>query len=517
MNRKEFLKRIEADEIWDIVIIGGGSTGLGSALDAASRGYNTLLLEKFDFGKGTSSKSTKLVHGGVRYLAQGNIKLVVEALKERGRLLKNAPHITSVQSFVLPVYSYWDKWFYGLGLKMYEWLSGKWSLGKTTIHSKNETLKLLPSINSNKLKGSIQYYDGQFDDSRLCIDIALTAVKHAATVLNYFEVQEFRKEENKIVALTAINSFSQKKYTIRSKVFINATGVFSDELMKQDDVNHENVITASQGIHLVIDKKYFAGNNALLIPKTTDGRVLFAVPWHNKVIVGTTDTEVKKILDEPKATNDEIEFVIENFNQYAKTPITRNQVESVFAGLRPLVSSASKKKSAFISREHSIFISSSGLVTITGGKWTTYRKMAKDAVDNAIFISGLERRECVTKNLQIAEWNLPIDTSHHLHIYGKNKDEIEKIASEKNIYKEKIHPNFPYINAEIIWFVRNEMALTLEDVLARRTRMLFLNAITTLLIAEKVAKLMAVELMQDENWVNEQLQKFNTTAQSYLL
>lgn len=517
MNRNEFIKRIEANEIWDIVIIGGGSTGLGSALDAASRGYKTLLLEKIDFGKGTSSKSTKLVHGGVRYLAQGNIKLVIEALKERGRLLKNAPHITSVQSFVLPVYSYWDKWFYGIGLKMYEWLSGKWSLGKTTIHSKNETLKLLPSIHNQNLKGSIQYYDGQFDDARLCVDIALTSVKHGATVLNYFKVEEFIKEGNKIVSLIAKDTISQIKYTIRSKAFINATGVFSDELMRQDDAHHKNIITASQGIHLVIDKKYYSGNNALLIPKTTDGRVLFAVPWHNKVIVGTTDTEVIKILDEPKATNEEIDFVITNFNQYAKNRIAKNNIESVFVGLRPLVSSASKKKSAFISREHSIFISSSGLVTIAGGKWTTYRKIAKDAVDNAIFVSGLERKECVTKNLKIGVWNLPIETDNPFHIYGDNKIEIEKIISKNIVWKEKIHPDFPYTNAEIIWVIRNEMALTLEDVLARRTRMLFLNTKATMAIAHQVAKIMATELQQNEKWINNQLQEFNSTTQSYLL
>ena len=517
MKRNEFVKRLENEEVWDIVIIGGGATGLGSAVDAASRGYKTLLLEKFDFGKGTSSRSTKLVHGGVRYLAQGNIKLVIEALKERGRLLKNAPHITSVQSFVLPVYSYWDKWFYGIGLKLYEWLSGKWSLGKTSIHSKATTLKLLPSINCKNLKGSIQYFDGQFDDARLCIDLALTAVEHGAVVLNYVDVQEFIKEENKIVAINATDKTCNKEFTIRSKSFINATGVFSDELMKKDDGLHENIITASQGIHLVVSQKYFKGNHALLIPKTTDGRVLFAVPWLNKIIVGTTDSEVNQLLNEPIALEQEVNFVLDNFNQYAETPISKNQIESVFAGLRPLVKSKSKEKSAFISREHSIFISPSRLVTITGGKWTTYRIMAKDAIDNAVFISGLERKECVTKKLKIGAWSLPIDTSNHLSIYGENKNKIENIIDENILLKEKVHPDFPYINAEIIWFVRNEMAITLEDVLARRTRMLFLNSKIALSIAAHVASMMAIELKKDEIWVNQQLQEFNNTAQSYLL
>jgi glycerol-3-phosphate dehydrogenase len=516
MNREDFLLKLETEEVWDIVIIGGGATGLGAAVDAASRGYKTLLLEKFDFGKGTSSRSTKLVHGGVRYLAQGNIKLVVEALKERGRLLKNAAHITSVQSFVLPVYSFWDKWFYGLGLKLYEWLSGKWSLGKTTIHSKSETLKLLPSINNKNLKGSIQYFDGQFDDARLCIDLASTAVQHGAIVLNYIEVQQFIKNENKIVAIKAIDSIHQKEYTIHAKAFINATGVFSDELMKNDNSHHNNIITPSQGIHLVINPISFTGNHALLIPKTSDGRVLFAVPWHNKVIIGTTDTEIQEILNEPKALEQEINFVIENFNKYAKIPITKNEVESVFAGLRPLVKSKNKKNTAFISREHSIIISNSGLVTITGGKWTTYRVMAKDAIDNVIFIAGLNKKECITKNLKIGNWDLPVDSSNHLNIYGNYKAEIEKIKLENSDFQEKIHSDFSYINAEIIWFIRNEMAITLEDVLARRTRLLFLNSQISKDVSYKVVEIMAKELNKTEDWKKNQLDNFSKTLQSYL-
>jgi glycerol-3-phosphate dehydrogenase len=401
MDRAAMLKKLETEKAWDIIIIGGGATGLGAAVDAASRGYKTLLIEQFDFGKGTSGRSTKLVHGGVRYLEQGNIKLVMEALRERGYLLKNAPHLTTALPFVVPVYSRVNKFYYGIGLKLYDVLSGKLSLGKTKLLSKKETIEHLPGIDEKKLKGGILYYDGQFDDARLAIELAITAAKYGATVLNYCEAIDLLKENNKVKGVVFEDLINEITYEANAKVVINATGVFTDRIIQMDDTEREALVEPSQGIHLVIDKKFFPGNNAMMIPKTDDKRVLFAVPWHDKVVLGTTDTPVDEISFEPRPLEEEIEFVLNHANRYLAQTIKRNDVKSMFAGLRPLVRKRGTKTTAMLSRDHTIMVSKAGLVTITGGKWTTYRKMAEDAIDNAVFVAKLERKECITKKLSI--------------------------------------------------------------------------------------------------------------------
>lgn len=517
MNRKEMLQQIESTPQWDIVIIGGGATGLGAALDAAERGYKTLLVEQCDFAKATSSRSTKLVHGGVRYLAQGNIKLVVEALKERGRLLRNAPHITSAQPFILPVFSGWKKFYYSIGLKIYDILSGGLSLGKTEILSKQETEKLLPSLQSKNLKGGIKYFDGQFDDTRLAIDLASTAVKYGATILNYFKVIGFKKQNEKIVSILIKDELNNVEYNLCSKAIINATGVFTDAVMQMDNAFQHDMVSPSQGIHLVIDCKFFAGNHALMIPKTDDGRVLFAVPWHNEVVVGTTDTPIKNISLEPQPLEEEINFIITHFNRYCNTNIQRKNVKSVYAGLRPLVKKGTGKKTSLLSRDHTIVVSKSGLVSIMGGKWTTYRKMAEDAVNNAVFISKLIKKECHTKTLPIGKWGWPIDKRNHWYIYGNNAKNILKIMEENISWQEKLHPSFPNIKAEVIWFVRHEMAMTVEDVLARRTRLLFLDAQAAIDTAPIIAQLMMMEMKKDELWKQNQINYFITVAKNYLL
>ena len=517
MNRKEMLQQIESTSQWDLIIIGGGATGLGSALDAAVRGYKTLLIEQNDFAKGTSSRSTKLVHGGVRYLAQGNIKLVIEALKERGRLLRNAPHITSAQSFVLPVFSGWQKFYYSIGLKMYGILSGGLSLGSTEILSKQKTEKLLPSLRSENLKGGIKYFDGQFDDTRLSIDLASTAVYYGATVLNYCKAIGFKKKDGKITSVIIKDELNNIEYDLRSNAFINATGVFTDAVIQMDDALQHDLVSPSQGIHLVIDKKYFVGSNALMIPKTDDGRVLFAVPWHNEIVVGTTDTPITNISSEPKALEEEIEFIINHFNRYCNTSIERKNVKSVYAGLRPLVKHGNGQKTSLLSRDHTIIVAKSGLVSIIGGKWTTYRKMAQDAVNNALFISKLKFTECSTQTLPIGKWGWPIDKTNHWHVYGTNAKLIKKLTEENNLWNEKIHSLFPHIKAEIIWFVRNEMAMTVEDVLARRTRILFLDAQAAIEASPVVAELMMIEMKKDEEWKQQQIQSFKTLANQYLL
>ncbi len=495
MNRETMLQQLQITPEWDIIIIGGGATGVGAALDASSRGYKTLLIEQFDFGKGTSSRSTKLVHGGVRYLAQGNIKLVLDALRERGYLLKNAPHLTSSLAFVVPVYTWFDKFFYGTGLQLYDLMSGKLSIGKTKWLNKKETINHLPGIVADKLKGGILYFDGQFDDARLTIELALTANKYGATLLNYCMTNQFIKTGNKISGIVVEDTLHKTVYDIYSRVIINATGVFADSIMQMDEPEEEGLLAFSQGIHLVIDKHFFPGSKAMMIPDTDDGRVFFAVPWHGKILLGTTDTPVEEISFEPQPMEEEIEFVLHHANRYLQEKIKRMDVLSMFAGLRPLVQKKGAKNTALLSRDHAIIVSKSGLVTITGGKWTTYRKMAQDAIDNAIFVAKLDRTECITRNLAIGQ----VGDSK------KGKEESFTLAS------------FNFTEKDITQFVEKEMAVTVEDILARRTRLLFLDAKAAIDAAPWVAKTMAVVMKKDDKWINEQVTIFTELANQYVL
>ncbi len=505
MNRNIMLEHLANDTPWDIVIIGGGATGVGCAIDAASRGYKTLLVEQYDFAKGTSSKSTKLVHGGVRYLEQGNISLVMEALRERGHLLKNAPHLTNIQSFVIPVYSLWEQLFYTIGLKIYDILSGTLSLGKTKFLSKRQTTEHIPSINTEKLYGGVLYYDGQFDDSLLCIEMAETAVQQGATVLNYCKATSFVKDnEGKISGLIIEDVISKETQHVKTGVVINATGVFTNAVMQLDDAHKHEFVSPSQGIHLVIDNKFFNGTSAMMIPKTSDGRVLFAVPWHQKVILGTTDTPVDTIKIEPTPLKEEVDFILSHFNKYCNGSITRDDVLSVYVGLRPLVNNKkSKAKTAQLSRAHSLTVSDSGLITITGGKWTTYRRMAQDAVNNAVFVAKLEREKCVTANLPIGNLTKRLEILNQLN---QTTPEVSAL----------IHPKYLFTNAEIIYAVRYQMAITLEDILARRIRLLFLDARVAIEVAPMVATIMAKELNKEEDWIKDQVSSFNQLAKQYI-
>jgi glycerol-3-phosphate dehydrogenase len=514
MNREIFITQLQQQTEWDVVIIGGGATGLGCAVDAASRGYKTLLLEQYDFAKGTSSKATKLVHGGVRYLAQGNIKLVTEALRERGILLLNAPHVCHTQKFIIANYSWWSKIYYGIGLKLYDLMAAKLSLGSTKIVSAGYVLQHLPGVKKQGLKGGIVYTDGQFDDARLALNLAQTACEQGAKVINYCRVAEFIFTAGKITGVVAEDILHKKQYHLKTKAVINATGVFADVLMKAANDNSAS-IAPSQGVHIVVDKKHFAGTDALMIPKTTDGRVLFAVPWHNKVIVGTTDTAVNNTTIEPTATGEEVDFIINNFNSYAAVPITKKDVLSVFTGLRPLIKKEGVKGTAALNRHHAVFVSPSALITVTGGKWTTYRKMAEDAVDKAAE-QLLSKKQCVTASLKIHGCTAEKNTNH-LSVYGSDAAAIEKLWQQNISWKEKIHPAFDYTKAEVIFAVRNEMAQTVEDVLARRMRLLFLDAAAATACALTVAQLMAEEMQYDESWVQTQLNDFTQLAKQYLL
>ncbi len=509
----------EHRKIWDLIIIGGGATGIGCAVDAASRGYDVLLLEQSDFGKGTSSRSTKLIHGGVRYMAQGNLSLVREALRERAILLKNAPHLVRKQSFVIPVYSYWDKFFYAAGLKTYNLLSGKEGFGKARILSKKETVKLLPNVKKENLEGGIIYYDGQFDDARLLINLAQTAAEKGATVLNYARVFSFsRGDDGKISGTAVSDEITGQVFLANARAIINATGAFCDSLRQMTDRKAEKIIAPSQGIHLVFDKKFLPSENALMIPKTSDERVLFAIPWHQHILIGTTDTPVEKAELEPHAQEKEIEFILETAAEYLENPPRREDILSIFTGIRPLVKSSETKNTAALSRDHTIEINDAGLLTITGGKWTTYRAMAEDAINQAAKLANLPDKKCVTKTTKIHGYKKDFSEKNDLEIYGADASEIQKLIDENAELDEKLHADLPYRKAEIVWFCRSEMAQTVEDVLARRTRALFLNAQAAIEIAPTVADIMIEELKIEfaENWRKENLESFYKTAENYL-
>jgi glycerol-3-phosphate dehydrogenase len=517
MDRNKCLTQLNNTSVWDIIIIGGGATGLGAAVDATARGFKTLLVEQEDFAKGTSSRSTKLVHGGVRYLAQGNIKLVMEALRERGLLLKNAPHITSLSSFIIPAYKWWEKMYYGIGLKIYDLLSGKLSLGNTKIISRKTTLQLLPTVQKNKLKGGIVYKDGQFDDTRLAINLAQTAAENGACILNYCKVTSLIKTADKTDGIIFTDSIHKKDYYAKAAVVINATGVFTNAILKMDHATKPDLVSPSQGVHIVLDKKFFPGRDALMIPKTTDGRVLFAVPWHEYVVVGTTDTPITEISLEPRALEKEVDFILNNVNLYFDAAVTKKDVKSVFAGLRPLVKIAGVKKTALMPRDHTIIISESNLITIVGGKWTTYRKMAKDVINKAIITGNLKKENCQTENLRIHGFTTDVEKDLAFQFYGADKIAIKNLCDEDVSLNERLHPSLPYIKASVIWAVKNEMAMTIEDVLSRRTRMLFLDAQAAIDTAPIVAAIMAKEMNKDEEWIATQIKSFNTIAKGYLL
>ena len=519
MNRTEMFSRVKSREkLWDFIIIGGGATGIGCALDAASRGFDVLLLEQSDFGKGTSSRSTKLVHGGVRYLAQGNLSLVRSALKERGILLKNAPHLVKIQPFIVPVYNLQDKIFYGSGLKIYNLLSGKYGFGKSKILSKDETVKNLPNINQKNLRGGIVYFDGQFDDARLLINLAQTAAEQGATLLNYAAVFEISKNSaGKIDGVSFQDAESGAVCEAKAKVVINAGGAFCDSIRKMSAAKSEKIIAPSQGIHLVFDKKFLPGENALMIPKTADGRVLFAIPWHHKTLIGTTDTPIEKVELEPKPLESEIEFILENVKDYLTNAPRRADITSVFAGIRPLVKNSKTKNTASLSRDHTIEIDAANLLTITGGKWTTYRTMAEDAVNQAIKLAGLPAADCRTENLEIHGATENPEQSGNLAIYGSDAKIIRELIDEDLDSAKNLHENFPYVIAEIVWMIRNEMPQTIEDILARRTRALFLDARAAMEIAPKIAEIMAQELRKNSDWITVQIREFKDLAINYIV
>jgi glycerol-3-phosphate dehydrogenase len=508
---------VTGEKLWDVLVIGGGATGLGCAVDASARGHRTLLLEQHDFAKGTSSRSTKLVHGGVRYLKQGNLSLVLEALHERGLLCRNAPHLVHHLAFIVPVYSWWEGPFYGVGMKLYDGLAGRLGLGPSKRLSKEATLLRLPTIEPADLQGGVCYYDGQFDDSRLAVNLAQTIFDLDGCASNYLKVTRLIHKQGIVAGVVARDEGTGDEHEIRARVVINATGVFTDQVRKLDDPECVSMVVASQGAHLVLPRKFLPGDSAIMVPHTPDGRVLFAVPWHDRVIVGTTDERVDDITLEPMPMDEEIEFILTNASRYLSTNPTRHDVLSAFAGLRPLVKSGGSVNTAALSRDHTILISDSGLLTLTGGKWTTYRRMAEDALDQAETVGGLEKRPCRTKDLQIHGAPAPSTRNTGLEAYGADAQHIRTLAASRPELKNRIHPKLPYVAAEVVWAVREEMALTVEDVLSRRTRALLLDARASIEAAPHVARLMSQELGLNETWEHKTTGDYITVAKRHLV
>jgi glycerol-3-phosphate dehydrogenase len=527
MDRQTSLNRATSEPTpWDVVVIGGGATGLGTAVDAASRGYRTLLLEQSDFAKGTSSRSTKLSHGGVRYLQQGNLSLVIEALKERGRMLRNAPHLVRRQAFLIPAYATWQIPFYGIGLKTYDLLSGTATFGRSRMMGADAIHQLLPTVSQqvrdHKLSGGVLYYDGQFDDARYCIALAQTLDTLGGVALNYTRVTRLLKRNGIVAGVVARDEESGAEFEVPATAVINATGVFTDAIRSLDEPAAPPILTVSQGSHFVLPKSFLPGHHALMVPKTADGRVLFAIPWHNAVVVGTTDEPVPTHALEPHALKIETDFLSHHIELYFGRRHRDEEVLSMWSGLRPLVRKQGTGSTAALSREHTVLVSPSKLVSITGGKWTTYRRMAEDAVNIAAKTTNLPQRPSATADLHLHGWTeaaaatQAASTDHDLSIYGSDRPAIDALTAASPNLASLLAPELPYTLAEVTWAARHEMARTVDDVLARRTRALFLNARAAIAAAPAAAAILATELGHDPTWQQQQVDTFRQLAEGYL-
>jgi glycerol-3-phosphate dehydrogenase len=518
MNREHLLSQLSAHTgPFDIAIIGGGATGLGAAVDAASRGHSVVLIEQSDFAKGTSSRSTKLVHGGVRYLKQGNVSLVLEALRERGLMVRNAPHLVHSLPFVIPSYHWWEGPFYGIGMKVYDTLAGQLGLEPSRSLTRDDMIDLLPTLETEGLTGGVVYHDGQFDDARLAIHLARTAVNHGAIVLNHTRCIGLMKENGHIIGVKAECVESGRHHEIRARCVINATGVFVDAVRHMDDAKADTIVAPSQGVHLVLPREFLPGDSAIMIPKTDDGRVLFAVPWHGRVIIGTTDTPVHHATLEPRALPDEIAFLMTHAARYLTRDPKPSDVLSIYAGLRPLVAMKNADSTAALSRDHTILVADSGLITITGGKWTTYRRMAEDVIDHAEMVGGFGMKHCVTHNLMIHGSATVLDPHDPLAVYGSDAAEIRALATQQPQWAAKVHPRLDVTCAEVIFHTRHEMARTVEDVLARRSRSLLFDAQASMSAAPRVAALMAPELHWPPAKTAHEVDHFQKLACGYIL
>lgn len=522
MSRQELLKRLAEDTTYDIAVIGGGATGLGVALDAAARGYSVVLLESHDFAKGTSSRATKLVHGGVRYLAQGNIALVKEALHERANLLTNASHIAQPLAFVMPSYKWWETPFYGMGLKLYDALGGKISnlagLGDTEFLNAEQTSQLMPNIKTAGLRGGVKYWDGQFDDARLALTLAMTASEKGALLVNYCAVESLVHEDGKLAGVMARDTETGQTYRVNARCTINATGVWVDLLRKQDGHatgrSVADMVAPSQGVHLVVDRSFWPTDHALMVPKTEDGRVLFAVPWLGKTILGTTDTPRHDLAREPTPFADEVAFILREAGKYLTKAPQRSDVKSIWVGLRPLVKPPSDEGSSTkqLSREHTVLVSKSGLVTVTGGKWTTYRAMAEDVLTRCMESHLIRKSDTgITAHMPLSgaqKGGQSVSQAPGLHLYGSHAAQVQTLpGAGRELGGAGVTG---LTEAMVRYAARFEYARTVEDVLARRSRLLFLDAKLAGSLADDVSHILQEEIGQDGD-----PQAFKALAEQY--
>ena len=489
-SRADNLATLRDQRLWDVLIIGGGASGLGAAVDAAARGYRTLLVEARDFASGTSMCSTKLIHGGVRYLRQGDIGMVHHALRERSFLLRNAPHLVHPLAFIIPAWNQIDRLMFAAGLKLYDLLSGWHNLAASQSLNRQEVIAALPGLRSAGLCGGIRYWDGQFDDARLAITLMRTATDLGATCLNYLPAIRLLKTNDRVTGAVLRDAETGEEFEVSARAIINASGVHADSVRQFDDANAQPLLTPSQGIHLVFDADFLPGQQALMIPKTEDGRVMFAIPWQGKVLLGTTDTPRPELrqLDDPQPLEEEIDFLLRTAAGVLTRPPTRADIRSAFAGLRPLVHPDNKdgKSTAALSREHAILVSPGGLITLTGGKWTTYRLMAEQVIDRAIEVAGLKAVRCPTQNMKLH--GCPNGPSSYA--YGTDAPQLATLPGHDQL----LHPNLPYTEAMVRFAIRHEAARTIEDILARRTRAFFHDAAAAEASIEHIARIVAEEL-----------------------
>jgi glycerol-3-phosphate dehydrogenase len=516
-SRADEFKNI-AGEQFDLCVIGGGATGSACALDAQLRGIRTVLLEAGDFAGATSSAATKIIHGGVRYLEEAvkgadiqEYHVLVRALHERVRMLENAPHLTRTLEFLVPSYSWIDVAYLDIGLKIYDWLAGSGRISPSKFLSQEETLERMPVLKQDGLKGSVAYADGQFDDARYDLALVQTFTAAGGNALNYAKVTDFLRDANGKISGVHVEDYqTNAAFTVKAKAIVNATGIFSDSIRGLANPSLHKRIRASKGAHILLPLAVFPTEDALLIPKTEDGRVVFAIPWQRRLLVGTTDEEVSPE-EELVVTKQDIEYLLRHLNQYLATPVSPGDIVSGFAGARPLVASGDERDTKKLARDDVIEVDPhSGLISIMGGKWTTHRAMAEDTIDRAQQALGAPQTDSRTRNYVLyggqgftddfwkqlcRRFSISERTAHHLAgKFGTAAVEVLALGEGSPALMELILEGGSAIRAEVIYSVRHEMACTIEDVLARRLGMQFYSWRDAIEAAPLVGSLMAEEL-----------------------